>query len=680
MWLSFFICVACLVRVSRSQYVRSLDGGCDPSWIGVHCNRRICPYGIAWNAGEEGSVRPDTGYAECSNGGYCDRRSGECICFKGYTGGACQRNFCPKDCSGRGKCVELDEINFDNLNVRISNKNLLTKNMYKYAKARSCNCDPGWGGPSCEERLCPRGDDPRTSNTEGSSPLMSTIHEADEIQTVTVGEEGGSLFGTFRLEYTSLRKVAYATKPLQVPTTVFSDGISFSGSTVTDYWRRLGVFQEGDHVSFENTESNDAKSCLVKSQTAASLTCESTTSFVTEANNLPRPTLQQTATFADLGTKHYPQYTITDSNASLSFAVDDIITVRGSHRNDGQHTVSGVSSEAITVHSKLVFEKTFYTADEANKIVFNSSDSSVTDTSAAGRGQLGIFSPGDILVVSGSNSNNGMFVVSSTPHLPSSNKFYLTTNPVNETAPVNTTLGRNVEVFKEKRIKLVRRLGRSVAYPAKVKWELQSLPEHILPVVNVSLGTHTPNKLAYVVTYVHEANTGNQNELKCFTKGCDLTGCSPRHEGLFHVKTIVSVHETDGSATFSIAASSNTISIGTAAQSYVNFITLGYRKGAVFQVAGTASNDGEYVVKSFSKYSIEVETGGSLVDEASPALGAEVSIHMPSDSCAVTETFRGTHEDTVCSGRGLCDRKYGNCECIAGFTGTACSQFYKDMP
>ena len=147
-----------------------------------------------------------------------------------------------------------------------------------------------------------------------------------------------------------------------------------------------------------------------------------------------------------------------------------------------------------------------------------------------------------------------------------------------------------------------------------------------------------------------------------------------------HVKTIESVHETGGLPTFSISASTNTISIGTAAQSYLDFVTFGFRKGTVFQIAGTANNDGEYVVKSFSKYSLEVETAGRLVDDSFPKLGAEISAHMPSSSCSVQETLRGTHEALVCSGRGLCDRNYGNCECIAGFTGTACSLFYKDTP
>lgn len=41
---------------------------------------------------------------ECSDAGLCDRDTGECRCFDGYDGSACQRSACPNDCSGHGQC------------------------------------------------------------------------------------------------------------------------------------------------------------------------------------------------------------------------------------------------------------------------------------------------------------------------------------------------------------------------------------------------------------------------------------------------------------------------------------------------------------------------------------------------------------------------------------------------
>merc|ERR1712224_329533 len=35
---------------------------------------------------------------ECSDQGLCDRATGLCSCFPGYTGSSCQRTACPDDC------------------------------------------------------------------------------------------------------------------------------------------------------------------------------------------------------------------------------------------------------------------------------------------------------------------------------------------------------------------------------------------------------------------------------------------------------------------------------------------------------------------------------------------------------------------------------------------------------
>jgi hypothetical protein len=49
-------------------------------------------------------------YMECSNRGLCDRKTGLCECFDGYTGRACARQACPNDCSGHGVCHTVDEL------------------------------------------------------------------------------------------------------------------------------------------------------------------------------------------------------------------------------------------------------------------------------------------------------------------------------------------------------------------------------------------------------------------------------------------------------------------------------------------------------------------------------------------------------------------------------------------
>jgi len=49
-------------------------------------------------------------YMECSNQGLCDRGTGECECFDGYSGIDCGSTSCPDDCSGNGRCLTIAEM------------------------------------------------------------------------------------------------------------------------------------------------------------------------------------------------------------------------------------------------------------------------------------------------------------------------------------------------------------------------------------------------------------------------------------------------------------------------------------------------------------------------------------------------------------------------------------------
>lgn len=92
-------------------------------------------------------------YAECSGKGTCNRDSGECECYPGFTGAGCARTSCPNECSGHGVCSRLTDLQS-------------TYKAWDRNKTQACVCDAGYQGIDCSQRVCPSGDDPITRNSE----------------------------------------------------------------------------------------------------------------------------------------------------------------------------------------------------------------------------------------------------------------------------------------------------------------------------------------------------------------------------------------------------------------------------------------------------------------------------------------------------------------------------------
>lgn len=168
---------------------------CNRNWQAADCSERVCLFGLAhvdtpkgdlngngmvdspdklliensyvWPYGtteqfpamEDSDLNPIPNsahyYTECSNKGKCDRSSGDCVCYDGYDGVACQRASCPgypASCSGHGVCKTIKQLAAsDNGNVY---------SLWDQDKTMGCECDAGYYGPDCSLRQCKVGVDP----------------------------------------------------------------------------------------------------------------------------------------------------------------------------------------------------------------------------------------------------------------------------------------------------------------------------------------------------------------------------------------------------------------------------------------------------------------------------------------------------------------------------------------
>ena len=122
----------------------------DVAWTGHDCSLRTCPKGTAW-AGKPVGSNDAHPLVECSNKGSCDRKTGECQCYSGYGGMACERTVCPNDCSGKGVCMTLEAL-ADSFGATYSAP-------WDAKKHVGCKCDIGYRGPDCSLKECPSGDD-----------------------------------------------------------------------------------------------------------------------------------------------------------------------------------------------------------------------------------------------------------------------------------------------------------------------------------------------------------------------------------------------------------------------------------------------------------------------------------------------------------------------------------------
>lgn len=194
------------------------------SHLSGDCSERICPYDIAW-VDTPNKIGSRHKYAECSNRGICNRESGECECFPGYEGRGCARTSCPNDCSGHGRCMEIQTLPYAavaadyNQNGQFLQQVPETFNYYEWdkGKTRGCVCDPEYGDVDCSKRMCQYGNDVMDQREDLTTPAkyqtQKLVFYSDYTVRNTTWESSAV---TFALTFKSKLNETFSTQPINL--------------------------------------------------------------------------------------------------------------------------------------------------------------------------------------------------------------------------------------------------------------------------------------------------------------------------------------------------------------------------------------------------------------------------------------------------------------------------------
>lgn len=229
---------------------------CYRNWMGDDCSERICAFGTAHvdipkgDLNMNGAVQMPTDnvvynsqmyptgtqekfpnmidtddnvlmnsahyYTECSSKGICDRSTGDCQCIPGYEGSACQRTTCPTSaqgvCSGHGVCKTIAQLAYDDWNN--------TYALWDKHSTMGCQCDGGYSGPDCSQRMCKVGVDPLYSfNARFPTYANFTFEFWNEGISGSTGASTDAIRGNYSILFTDVYHETWKTDPIQIQST-----------------------------------------------------------------------------------------------------------------------------------------------------------------------------------------------------------------------------------------------------------------------------------------------------------------------------------------------------------------------------------------------------------------------------------------------------------------------------
>merc|ERR1712196_24404 len=161
--------------------------------------------------------------------GICDRSSGECECFDGFTGKACAYTTCPNDCSGHGTCEFIEELTVGSVPGDYYSKSGLgfqtksvtldyVSSLWDYGKTRACVCDPMYTEVDCSRKMCPKGNDVLDTRMDTTDSLLYQVQNISFNFQADESTEEINMNATFSLTFKSTINETFTTIPIKLYT------------------------------------------------------------------------------------------------------------------------------------------------------------------------------------------------------------------------------------------------------------------------------------------------------------------------------------------------------------------------------------------------------------------------------------------------------------------------------